>query len=261
MTHALQFDGSNDYLTIPATQMHAWLSTPEWEYEIALKMPTGSGVSYLMGRGADTKGSIYINNSSVLITYDTGSSVPVNCTLPYDGEFHTINISREASSDTHRVYLDGTLVGSNVDTAQGVGFQTEQLFAAGGVETRAIQLQSLKYRTTIGGDDVYHWSANDSDTGSGTVVLEEVVANRDATGVNMPTNGDAWVLAFPPTNYNDWLSYKSLLGSTTEKLISFLQDKGMSGGLTEMMYEYIKTKSSKNSHSERYQEWKDGGYN
>lgn len=49
--------------------------------------------------------------------------------------------------------------------------------------------------------------------------------------------------------------------STTEKLIRFLRGQGMTGGVTEMMYEYLKTVSTKASHSERWKDWESGGFN
>lgn len=41
----------------------------------------------------------------------------------------------------------------------------------------------------------------------------------------------------------------------------FLESKGYSGSTTRMLYEYLKTVSSKSSHQERKKDWKDGGWN
>lgn len=48
--------------------------------------------------------------------------------------------------------------------------------------------------------------------------------------------------------------------STTDKLIRFLNSRGYSGSVTDMMYEYLKTVSSKTSHSERWNDWRDRGF-
>lgn len=62
------------------------------------------------------------------------------------------------------------------------------------------------------------------------------------------------------TNFSSWLDTLPS-NSATQKMQDFLQTEGMVGGITNMMYEYLKTKSSKNSNSERFQEWKDNGFN
>ena len=58
----------------------------------------------------------------------------------------------------------------------------------------------------------------------------------------------------------DWVDTLSNGGSTTDKLMLFFNAQGLSGGATEMMYEFCKTKSSKASHSERFEEWSDAGF-
>jgi hypothetical protein len=58
-----------------------------------------------------------------------------------------------------------------------------------------------------------------------------------------------------------WVDTLPYEGSTTEKLMQYMRSQGHSGGMTEMMYEHLKTVSSKNSHSERYVEWKNRGFN
>ena len=57
-----------------------------------------------------------------------------------------------------------------------------------------------------------------------------------------------------------WIDTLGTGGSTTDKLMIFFNGQGMSGGMTEMMYEFVKTKSAKASHSERFQEWSDAGF-
>lgn len=58
----------------------------------------------------------------------------------------------------------------------------------------------------------------------------------------------------------DWIDTLPTGGSTTDKLMLFLNGQGFSGGTTEMMYEFLKTKSAKLSHSERFQDWADAGF-
>lgn len=60
--------------------------------------------------------------------------------------------------------------------------------------------------------------------------------------------------------FKEWL--ESLGGATfTDSLMTFLNGQGYSGGVTDMLYEYLKTQSSKASHAERFQDWADGGFN
>jgi len=49
--------------------------------------------------------------------------------------------------------------------------------------------------------------------------------------------------------------------STTQKLQDFLAIQGHTKGMTDNIYEYLKVKvPGKQSHSERYQAWKEGGF-
>ena len=63
--------------------------------------------------------------------------------------------------------------------------------------------------------------------------------------------------------FNDYAEWMDSLpdGSWSEKLRGFFEGKGYSGSTTEMQYEYLKTVSSKRSNSERYRDWKNGGFN
>ena len=62
------------------------------------------------------------------------------------------------------------------------------------------------------------------------------------------------------STWTEWLASLPA-NSTTQKLINFLATKGFTKGLHDSLYEYLKTVSSKDSQSERYKDWKDGGFN
>jgi hypothetical protein len=91
--------------------------------------------------------------------------------------------------------------------------------------------------------------------------LHYVHDDNSANESNVVSSGSFTTEPTPLTvaTWTEWLSTLPA-GSTTQKLQTFFLGAGMSGSLTNMMYEYLKTQSDKNSTSERYQDWKDGGF-
>lgn len=123
--------------------------------------------------------------------------------------------------------------------------------------------------TTLTVPDSYPIDVQDTGEWSiDTSLLGYPTANQTFYGYAIQANGTIGTTAEYTFNitipgegtWSGWLA--TLVGnSTTEKLLLFLASKGYGGGMTNAMYEYLKSISAKNSHSERYQEWKDGGFN
>jgi len=88
-------------------------------------------------------------------------------------------------------------------------------------------------------------------TATGTVPI--------AGSMNVVLDDFTWLGGQPSDSFKDFLD--SLEGPTrTHGLIDYLANLGFTGGVTDAFYEFLKTKSSRNSHSERFKEWESNGF-
>lgn len=164
----------------------------------------------------------------------------------------TITVTDGAESDTIDFQMAPD-VGDEVGTITALeGIYAEEEFAG-------LELADVYYTTTI----------TDADFTVGAVPLLETeqVFNLwiyETTSVT-PAWGTPFEVTIPASAGDTFASYEAFMDSLTgngwtDKLIRFLQAAGFTEGTTNAMYEYLKTKSSKLSHSERYKDWKDGGW-
>lgn len=106
-----------------------------------------------------------------------------------DNDFHDHRL--EADGVNLSWYIDNTLIGSVACTAAfkdmgRIGIASENAFAVGEIKY---------YETTAGDVLINHWSPDQSDrtnTGAQPILLD-IIAENDATGVSLPTDGSAWV--------------------------------------------------------------------
>ncbi len=198
MAWALKFDGVNDYCTL-ATATHLHQSSITWRLEFRLKISSyGTNNQYfLFARTTDGYGTIRIKDGEVRVRYRSVNVVITGTGLTADGLFHDIEIRRE-SGGAHYLVVDGTPVGDNpvfsstntnspVNTIGAITVTTGNYCES--------ELEYIKFFNTSGGaTPTLFWDAEASSHAAGTVVLSETVgSSKDATGVNMPTDGSAWV--------------------------------------------------------------------
>tara|TARA_R110000772_G_scaffold67595_1_gene150082 strand:- start:847 stop:2067 length:1221 start_codon:yes stop_codon:yes gene_type:complete len=192
MAWALQFDGVNDYAEVTPTQLHSQTGRIEYEYLLDLFFSFGQSQVRLLGNSNST-GYLFITSTGVTIRYGSsnGSQVDISVTIPFDDDYHLIKITR--LNDDYKIYVDGDLGGTATSQQAAEGTTISNVGRIGTTVTPITKIKSIIFKDTIGGTDLFNWDATASSHAAGTPILTDTVGGNDATGVNMPTDGSAWV--------------------------------------------------------------------
>ena len=177
MAWALKFDGVNDYIPLGAGAI-SLASGDVVEFNIINFTGAGGSYNYLMdGDGSrpylaiQPDGDIEFNTSVMTVKIDGVPAGSLSTNVPVDGLAHTITAT--ITNNCSFGYI-------------GSRYSVNDFYSG--------QLSSVKV-TTISGLNDRWWDATASDhsnTGA-QIVLVDTVSNSNATGVNFPTDGSAWV--------------------------------------------------------------------
>ena len=188
MAWALQFDGTNDYLTLNSAIN---INSSE-DFSIRWRWPADSvGNHRILGGvniGASVNRIISFGNGNITLYDNTGQnksfSAGIDVTADQEVEFRR-------TSGTLELFVDGVSQGTQASTQSFSGFGV-----VGGNFNTATIAGSLQYlRIDVAGVSVLDLNPDSSDhsnTGQQPVLVDTVGSN-DATGVNMPTDGSAWI--------------------------------------------------------------------
>lgn len=201
MAWAIQFDGVNDYL-LPASSFDSLNLS---EYSIVIEFQplvdvAANGFEFI-GRLGNDQGRVYTTTSgtygTLFLRPSSGGSI-VSVALPYelnDGSIHVIELTRDALGnftvdlDTVNILTTTILTGGNSDT---IGNRRNLTY------TSQMYLAKLSvYDDSTKSNLVSNWDADASVPGGipslGSPVLIDTIGGNNATGVNMPTDGSAWI--------------------------------------------------------------------
>ena len=184
MAWALQFDGVND---------RAPLSSP-----IFNPIPVGGSLEYIGIRGFGSgslqmfinvyQGArtdiIALNNAGVLRVRIDGT-IKDSPDAVTQGDQFTLLITRTAS--LYAISLNGVHqfdIVKTADMSELIGFCQDNFQYEGSLLTSTINDGTI---------DTALWDATASSHAAGTPVLTDTIGGNNATGVNMPTDGSAWV--------------------------------------------------------------------
>jgi len=190
MAWALQFDGVNDYATLDSTVSFA--NTGEYLIEIKIKIdatPVNSINSVLW---FDLSNYFYYRTSNELFFWQFGGSNRSVSALTGDvlGKVVTVYLKQDAAGAKSIEVVGGN---TSAEFTSLRTFDFNQFVRDGNWELDGGILEVIIYsdlaRTTI----INHWDATSSSHAAGTPVLVDTISGNDATGVNMPTDGSAWV--------------------------------------------------------------------
>lgn len=185
MTWALQFDGVNDYLTVS-------LSNPisaNQPFEIEVRATVPSNYSRPFGSSAGNSSRLLIFNSTneVRLTDSFGVSVSFVAPSYTKTDFNTFKFIRDSSNNVS-FYLNDVFVStkalSGAFAVNQIGRQSTSGYTKGDIEF---------IRFNEGGTDTNYWDATASSHAAGTPILIDTIGGNNATAVNMPTDGSAWV--------------------------------------------------------------------
>jgi len=188
MAWALQFDGVNDHLTRATPDSYNGnLTNYRW---VARAIRDSSSNLYFIGRAGSFNDYISQQSSVFRIRYGS-STVSWNATVPVSTNEVEWTVTR--NGNTHELFIDGVSQGtvSSSGTSSAVkGY----IGRANNSNTAAIKLIKMQlWDANVGGSLLSNYDATNSSHAAGTAVLTDTVGGNNGTGVNMPTDGSAWV--------------------------------------------------------------------
>ena len=187
MAWALKFDGANDYL--PVTTITIPASTP---FEIEFRLSFGADYARVFGTSIFSSRSrclIFYSTQTVRFTDSVGVSAEFTAPTYTKTDKNTFKLVRDASNNAD-FYLNDVLVGT-VSSFSGA-FSINQIGKnSTSFYTAASELEYLNF--TINGVNGPFYDATVSSHAAGTPVLTDTATGNDASGVNFPTDGSAWV--------------------------------------------------------------------
>ena len=191
MAWALQFDGVNDYALFNTKVSE---SSTKWRLEWRAKSDDPStakriiakisgSTDYIATRHTSTQEQITTEFNNVTYVITGGTKVTD------DGQFHDYSLVADGINLEYFVdgLSKGTVAGSPI-------FEDFDCIGRGGSSYYAGQVEYFKYYDTSSSDVLkFNWDATASSHASGTPILTDTIGFNNATGVNMPTDGSAWV--------------------------------------------------------------------
>ena len=187
MAWALKFDGANDYL--PVTTITIPASIP---FEIEFRLSFGADYARVFGTSISPSRSrclIFYSTQTVRFTDSVGVSAEFTAPTYTKTDKNTFKLVRDASNNAD-FYLNDVLVGT-VSSFSGA-FSINQIGKnSTSFYTAASELEYLNF--TINGVNGPFYDATVSSHAAGTPVLTDTATGNDASGVNFPTDGSAWV--------------------------------------------------------------------
>lgn len=193
MAWAIIFDGVNDYMTI---NLPAAVNSSGFEANYNFRWKKISGDSYIIG------------NSSVEFIRITGSLFQVFASSVKVAEWDLSSYTLTDFNDYSLMFFwDGAtstrtwklsvnaipetdVVASNTSR---FGLITQLGRRQASIYTGEAQLEYFTYDDTNSVANSRDWDATSSFHGAGTPILDDILNGFDATGVNMPTDGSAWI--------------------------------------------------------------------
>jgi len=189
MAWVLQFDGVND------SAVHSGFTIASGDdFSLRIKASSASNASHTRWLGGATVGAsnprvIYLSGSGT-VRMEFDGSVARNWAIGLDVTLLQVVEFRRTSGQLD-LYIAGVLqsggFSSNTDT-----FTDSSVF---GINFNTVTQQGkLEYiELDINGTPIHAWDATASSHTSGTPILTDTIGGNNATGVNMPTDGSAWI--------------------------------------------------------------------
>jgi len=200
MAWALRFDGVNDYATLSLAAPQSGYFTAEIVPEFG-SLSDGNYKLYVRNDNSGGRPNWYINltkSSGVTTAVSLFADVTTVNFTPIDVS-SAFNIDLTSDSSTREVSLtiNGTVAFTNTTVFDG-RLSYSSIIAIAGAASRSLPLLLKTYEygsyTTAGGKvQTAFLDATASSHAAGTPILTDTIGGNNATGVNMPTDGSAWV--------------------------------------------------------------------
>lgn len=183
MAWAVIGDDTNDYMTISPVSISG-----DFTIVLRFKFDTVNNNQYIMGKTGNTNNYIGFVNGAGLNVKVAGTSVLL-ATQPLANVWYTLTVTRVGSLITSSEPTLGVATGNNSGA-----FLLDQFFRLSTFSgSSSLFGGELEYTTITNTTVNANWDATASSHAAGTPILTDTVGGNDATGVNMPTDGSAWV--------------------------------------------------------------------
>ena len=183
MAWALQFDGVNDYATFASVSIAG-----DFTVSGRFKTPPVLATQILLGNTSSNNGFIALFSNGTFEVQIDGTALSPRVSGLVSDTFYDFTLTRAGTSISFEVSTLTTQNYSNNDVLafNSVGRFSSGLYFGGQVENITITdpLSSVNDR---------NWDATASSHAAGTPILTDTIGGNNATGVNMPTDGSAWV--------------------------------------------------------------------
>jgi len=189
MAWALQFDGVNDYLTI---NTFYFMSQETWSVSAKYDVQEGAGIR-IFGHKTSWRSYITINITDIKVRYNSEGQEFIFAVNISELQNKLIEIVKTGYS-SHSLYIDGVFHSENTsNTASWSHYGVNAIAQAN--NSFGSDLHKLLSDITVVCNNPRTYSpeaSSHSNTGSQPIIIDTISGNN-AIGVNMPTDGSAWV--------------------------------------------------------------------
>ena len=195
MAWALRFDGVNDYATTSA-----WLPTDQGDWSAEVAIITGADIvsdqficGHETGVGVRTW-KLFINNSRFGVIHNsnwTGAGILNTGTILTNTQY-TVKVT--LTGGILSIDLDGIPQASSPRaTLSATSYLTEFGYRGTGSSFLEADILTALFDDPVTPLNSRLYDATASSHGAGTPIWLDIVSSNNATGVNMPTDGSAWI--------------------------------------------------------------------
>lgn len=179
MAWALQFDGVNDYAVFSEVSLDA-----DFNITLTFKTPSALLTQVIIGKQLNTADFIAIFSDGTLGVKISNVSLLPRITGIIASTVYTLNVVRISGNVTASIVSGDSRVYSNTGH-----FTLDQLGSGGSSFNFGGYMEKLAIDSVINLDAA---ASDHSNTGAQPVLIDTIGGNN-ATGVNMPTDGSAWI--------------------------------------------------------------------
>lgn len=195
MAYALKLDGVNDYLTTAA-----WQPTDQGEFSVEVELVTGLDIStdqFIVGNESGTyprSWKMFVSGGKFGIIHNsnwTGGGIISSGNISTSTLY---NVKATLSGGNFQLHLNNVLQGSSSrSTINKPSYLTTFGWRGTGSTHADISIITVDCKDLTTTSNNRFYDATSSSHAAGTPILDDTIGGNDATGVNMPTDGSAWI--------------------------------------------------------------------
>ena len=191
MSWALQFDGVNDY--VPFTPLLSQNNSSNINWDLEFTAANHGSEAIILG-STSTNAFVILRNTNELEYRVGGGAQKFSVTDVNVSAVYKLELRWSGGVKALTLYENNVFVSTlNISLASILGGDAVYLGRTGSVYRNTLYEDYLTYNDLELSANSRKFDFTASSHAAGTVVVSETINNQDATGVNMPTDGSAWV--------------------------------------------------------------------